>query len=33
MLAIVYTVRDGLIARQVLYEDLPQALAAVGLSE
>jgi len=33
MLAIVYTVRDGLIARQVLYEDLPPALEAVGLSE
>jgi uncharacterized protein len=30
-LAHVYTVRDGLIARQVLYEELSEALHAVGL--
>jgi uncharacterized protein len=30
-LAHVYTVRDGLIARQVLYEELSEALQAVGL--
>jgi ketosteroid isomerase-like protein len=31
VLAHVYTVRDGLIARQVLYEELSEALQAVGL--
>ncbi len=32
-LAIVYTVRDGLIARQVLHEDLADALEDLGASE
>ena len=32
-LAHVYTVRDGLIERQVLHEDLAEALEAVGLRD
>jgi len=31
--ALVYTVRDGAVARMCMYQDLPEALEAAGLSE
>jgi ketosteroid isomerase-like protein len=31
--AIVYTIRDGAIVRMCMYQDLQEALEAVGLSE
>jgi ketosteroid isomerase-like protein len=31
--AVVYTVRNGAVARMCMYQDLPEALEAMGLSE